>query len=117
MEKSAKMGLSQYYLKKTRTMITKTKDTSLDLYKICGKLKMDILNEKTIFQLYFDMQKFKHIFLTKEQRDAFDLIKSEYNEINEVPEKDFTLLLKKMLTSEDKISKILGERLFKENDM
>ena len=45
------------------------------------RLQKKIMNEFTIYKLYFEMQKLKNILLDENQRAAFEVIKLDYGSL------------------------------------
>lgn len=71
-----------------------------DIYDKCDEVKKKILNEYTLFKLYFDVEKLKMTVFNSEEREAFDNLKIDFSiisktknqENNEVPRKLASIL-------------------------
>ena len=55
-----------------------SKDQAIDKLDKVMRLQKKIMNEFTIYKLYFEMQKLKNILLDENQRAAFEVIKLDY---------------------------------------
>lgn len=58
-----------------------SKDQAIDKLDRVMRLQKKIMNEFTIYKLYFEMQKLKNILLDENQRAAFEVIKLDYGSL------------------------------------
>ena len=71
------MNCLTFYWRKLKNLLF-SKDQAIDKLDKVMRLQKKIMNEFTIYKLYFEMQKLKNILLDENQRAAFEVIKLDY---------------------------------------
>ena len=109
-KEATQVNIPSYFADKLRKTLTNEpiEETTMILDK-CSELKRSILNELTIYKLFFDVEKIKQVLFNYEQNAVFNLIKVDFHQITE--NKRNTLeqerIVKYLVESDDTISKSL----------
>ena len=89
-------------------------------FEISQKIKQKVFNEYTFYKLYFEMEKFKMIFFTPLQAQAFNHIKINYSSMFEENKRERNLaeikeVYLKIKENKDELSMKLTRLLLKNN--
>lgn len=107
-DESMDISLPSFIAKSFKKGMSKKDDAVLNSLDISNYLRKNILNEKTLYRLFFEMEKLKLVLFNKNQIDAFNFLKLELSDLNKMANsKPINLDLYRLQKSEEKIDKTL----------
>lgn len=108
LDESMKISLPSFITKTFRREVSKKEDAVLKNLDISNFLIKKILNEKTLYKIFFEMEKLKLVLFNKNQMDAFNFFKLELSDINKVGNsKTMNLDLYRLEKSKEKVDQAL----------
>ena len=80
---SLKLNSFSYFLLRIKQFIFGDKFEIIQNFKNSHKFKKRVFNELTIYKMFFEIEKFKALFLDSIQREAFQNVKLDFKSIFE----------------------------------